>query len=81
METQCERRGQVEVGIVTHDGLVYAALGSRTKPSLVMVTRASPTTATTRLVTARHRAARTRCRPDTNYESVNNNLSQYGETT
>jgi hypothetical protein len=28
METQCERRGQVEVGIVTHNGHVYAALGS-----------------------------------------------------
>jgi len=28
METRCERRGQVEVGIVTHDGHVFAAFGS-----------------------------------------------------
>ena len=30
METRCERRGQVEVGIVTHDGHSYAAFGSST---------------------------------------------------
>ena len=28
METRCERRGQCEIGIVTHDGHVFAALGS-----------------------------------------------------
>ena len=28
METRCERRGQLEVGIVTHDGHVFAAFGS-----------------------------------------------------
>ena len=28
METRCERRGQSEVGIVTHDGHVFAAFGS-----------------------------------------------------
>jgi hypothetical protein len=28
MEARCERRGQSEVGIVTHDGHVFAALGS-----------------------------------------------------
>ena len=28
METRCERRGQVEIGIVTHDGRTYAAFGS-----------------------------------------------------
>jgi hypothetical protein len=30
METRCERRGQLEVGIVTHDGHVFAAFGSST---------------------------------------------------
>ena len=28
MTTRCERRGQLEVGIVTHDGHVFAAFGS-----------------------------------------------------
>jgi hypothetical protein len=28
MQTTCERRGQLEVGIVTHNGHVYAAIGS-----------------------------------------------------
>ena len=28
MEARCERRGQSEVGIVTHDGHVFAAFGS-----------------------------------------------------
>jgi hypothetical protein len=28
METRCERRGQLEVGIVTHNGHVFAAFGS-----------------------------------------------------
>ena len=28
METQCERRGQLEIGIVTHDGHVFVAFGS-----------------------------------------------------
>jgi hypothetical protein len=28
METRCERRGQLEIGIVTHDGRVFAAFGS-----------------------------------------------------
>ena len=28
MQTRCERRGQCEVGIVTHDGHVFAAFGS-----------------------------------------------------
>jgi hypothetical protein len=28
MELRCERRGQGEVGIVTHDGRVYAAFGA-----------------------------------------------------
>ena len=28
METRCERRGQGEIGIVTHDGHTYAAFGS-----------------------------------------------------
>ena len=30
MTTRCERRGQLEVGIVTHDGHVFAAFGSST---------------------------------------------------
>jgi hypothetical protein len=28
MQTKCERRGQLEIGIVTHDGHAYAAFGS-----------------------------------------------------
>ena len=28
MDTHCERRGQVEIGIVTHNGHVFAAFGS-----------------------------------------------------
>jgi hypothetical protein len=28
MTTKCERRGQLEIGIVTHNGNVYAAFGS-----------------------------------------------------
>ncbi len=28
MELVCERRGQVEIGVITHDGHVYAAFGS-----------------------------------------------------
>lgn len=28
MDTKCERRGQLEIGIVTHNGHVYAAFGS-----------------------------------------------------
>lgn len=28
METRCERRGQCEVGIITHDGHVFAAYGA-----------------------------------------------------
>jgi hypothetical protein len=28
MQTRCERRGQIEVGIVTHDGRVFSAFGS-----------------------------------------------------
>jgi hypothetical protein len=28
VETRCERRGQLEVGIVTHNGHVFAAFGS-----------------------------------------------------
>jgi hypothetical protein len=28
MQTRCERRGQLEIGIVTHDGRVFAAFGS-----------------------------------------------------
>ena len=28
MEARCERRGQCEVGIITHDGHVFAAFGS-----------------------------------------------------
>ncbi len=28
METRCERRGQLEIGIVTHNGHVFAAFGS-----------------------------------------------------
>ena len=28
LETRCERRGQGEIGIVTHDGHTYAAFGS-----------------------------------------------------
>jgi len=28
METRCERRGQVEIGIITHDGHVFAAYGA-----------------------------------------------------
>ena len=28
MTTRCERRGQVEIGIVDHDGHVYAAFGA-----------------------------------------------------
>jgi hypothetical protein len=28
MHTKCERRGQLEIGIVTHDGHVFAAFGS-----------------------------------------------------
>ena len=28
METKCERRGQLEIGIATHDGHVFAAFGS-----------------------------------------------------
>ena len=28
MQTKCERRGQLEIGIVTHDGHVFAAFGS-----------------------------------------------------
>jgi hypothetical protein len=28
METRCERRGQLEIGIVTHNGHVYAAFGA-----------------------------------------------------
>jgi hypothetical protein len=30
METRCERRGQCEIGILTHDGHVFAAFGSST---------------------------------------------------
>jgi hypothetical protein len=30
MQTKCERRGQVEIGIVTHDGRVFAAFGAGT---------------------------------------------------
>jgi hypothetical protein len=28
MQTRCERRGQLEIGIVTHNGHVFAAFGS-----------------------------------------------------
>jgi hypothetical protein len=28
MQTRCKRRGQLEIGIVTHDGHVFAAFGS-----------------------------------------------------
>ena len=28
METRCERRGQLEIGVVTHEGRVFAAFGS-----------------------------------------------------
>jgi hypothetical protein len=28
MQTRCERRGQCEIGVVTHDGRVFAAFGS-----------------------------------------------------
>ena len=28
LETRCERRGQLEIGIVSHDGQVFAAFGS-----------------------------------------------------
>jgi hypothetical protein len=28
MQTRCERRGQCEIGIVTHDGNVFAAFGA-----------------------------------------------------
>jgi hypothetical protein len=28
MQTKCERRGQLEIGIVTHNGHVFAAFGS-----------------------------------------------------
>ena len=28
METRCERRGQLEIGIIDHDGHAFAAFGS-----------------------------------------------------
>src|SRR6516162_6364875 len=28
MQTRCERRGQLEIGVITHDGRVYATFGS-----------------------------------------------------
>ena len=28
MQMRCERRGQCEVGVVTHEGAIYAAFGS-----------------------------------------------------
>ena len=33
MNTRCERRGQLEIGIIDHEGHVYAAFGSSSQRS------------------------------------------------
>ena len=66
MQTKCERCGQCEIGIVTHDGHVFAAYGS------------GGTSATS---SATPWAVRRPHRHDTTEQTVEDNLSQMGRTT